>query len=599
LIAVGMPNLTYRLDKDQAWVEQSGGSLPNLAGGAGSADRGQRFGTGRGGQRMPDVSALLDRQQFDLLTRSPDEHLLILGGAGCGKTTVALHRVAALNARAPKRFPAERMMVVVPDRGLVRLSRKILRALGLEKVKVTTYDDWIISLARHWLKSLPNRICLETPARISRFKRHPAMLEIFDSLERLRWLGFQQQAEKSLHFVGEIAEIFAQSNGRDLSSRLEDARRRCSAVVNHSAPDLRIQQQKTIDASFASMKKQLLNVDLDRRALYSDRALLMRAVSMSDGALTEGMVDEILRHSRTQFSEPDDHRHLAPVGDEAIISLDGVDVVNEESQGVEGTVDIEDCSLMFRLLKHYTGSVDASDSRLPEFEHLVIDEAQELSPLELRMLGDCLSTEGSVTIAGDAAQQSDPTTTFVTWEHVLRELDIGDVSATQLRTNYRSPRPIAEYAHQILGPIAPAEMPRALRDGSPVVESQCSDFGHLAMILTETLEDLCLREPEASVAIICRDYESAAQIFTIVKDLDGVRFIRDGDFEFEAGIDVAEVSQVKGLEFDYVIIPDGDINNYPDLPEARRLLHVAATRAMHQLWVLCVGRASPILSGKK
>jgi len=55
------------------------------------------------------------------------------------------------------------------------------------------------------------------------------------------------------------------------------------------------------------------------------------------------------------------------------------------------------------------------------------------------------------------------------------------------------------------------------------------------------------------------------------------------------------VSQVKGLEFDVVVIPDATPRRYPDQPDARRKLHVACTRAIHQLWVMAVGRFSPIV----
>jgi DNA helicase-2/ATP-dependent DNA helicase PcrA len=595
LIAIGLPQTGFRVDQNGIWQEQAAAALPRLSGGEGAADRGQRFGTGRGGQRMPDVSALLDRQQFELLTRSDDEHLLILGGAGCGKTTVALHRLAALSARQPKRFSQDRMMVIVPDTGLVRLSRKILKTLGLDRVRVSTYDEWITQLARNWLKSLPNRICQETPARVSRFKRHPAMLELFSALADRRWQIFTDQAEKELGFWSDIREIFERSSGQNLAHRMQSINRMLLNRSKSASSEEATRNHRAVEKLFGSMHRQLLNLDTDRRALYSDREILMRAVQMSDGVLNESMVDEVLRHARQQFQDPDSSARMAGIGEEAIVSLDGVDVATEESIGVESTVDIEDCSLMFRLLKFYTGSVCPDEARFPSFSHVVIDEAQELSPLELRMLGDCLAEDGSVTIAGDAAQQSDPTTTFVTWEHVLRELDIGEVQASQLMTNYRSPRPIAEYAHKILGKLAPENMPRALRDGVPVFESQFSDLGHVAMILTDALEDLCFREPDASIAIICRDDESAVEIYGALRELSDVRLVRDGEFSFDPGIDVTEVSHVKGLEFDYVVIPDADINNYPDLPDARRLLHVGATRAMHQLWVMTKGRPSPIL----
>jgi DNA helicase IV len=61
-------------------------------------------------------------------------------------------------------------------------------------------------------------------------------------------------------------------------------------------------------------------------------------------------------------------------------------------------------------------------------------------------------------------------------------------------------------------------------------------------------------------------------------------------------VDVSDVESVKGLEFDYVIVPDASARNYPATEEARRRLHVAVTRAAHQLWIAAVGTPSPLLA---
>ena len=74
-----------------------------------------------------------------------------------------------------------------------------------------------------------------------------------------------------------------------------------------------------------------------------------------------------------------------------------------------------------------------------------------------------------------------------------------------------------------------------------------------------------------------------------------MRLVVDGEFSFKPGIDITDVAQIKGLEFDYVIIPDANVASYPDTPVARRALHIAVTRAVHQLWVLAIGRPSEIL----
>ena len=71
--------------------------------------------------------------------------------------------------------------------------------------------------------------------------------------------------------------------------------------------------------------------------------------------------------------------------------------------------------------------------------------------------------------------------------------------------------------------------------------------------------------------------------------------VEGGEFSFQPGIDLTYAARVKGLEFDYVIVPDAGAAAWPDTPESRRLMHLAASRAIHQLWIISIGQASPIL----
>jgi DNA helicase-2/ATP-dependent DNA helicase PcrA len=115
------------------------------------------------------------------------------------------------------------------------------------------------------------------------------------------------------------------------------------------------------------------------------------------------------------------------------------------------------------------------------------------------------------------------------------------------------------------------------------------------LTLADTLSDLMVAEPLASVAVITRTAEHSLRIFKMLSDVPKARIVEDGAFDFRPGVDVVEVSQVKGLEFDYVVIPDATPNAYPDTPEARRLFHVACTRTIHQLWVMSIALMSPIV----
>ena len=185
----------WMLNEAGQWTGDRQSLMPDLQGGEGQASRGQASGpgTGQGGRPAPEVAALLDRDQYRLLSEDDGEPLLILGGAGCGKTTVALHRLASLNYKEPGRFAPKKMLVVVPEEGLRRLSSRILGGLGIGAAPVTTFAAWAARQAWFCLGGLPKKVCQDTPGDVVRIKRHPAFLEAFALLARDRAAGIASQ----------------------------------------------------------------------------------------------------------------------------------------------------------------------------------------------------------------------------------------------------------------------------------------------------------------------------------------------------------------------------------------------------------------------
>lgn len=114
----------------------------------------------------------------------------------------------------------------------------------------------------------------------------------------------------------------------------------------------------------------------------------------------------------------------------------------------------------------------------------------------------------------------------------------------------------------------------------------------------DALRELALAEPLASVAVLTPSSDASVRTYEALRrgGLDQLRLVVDQDFSFTQGVEVTEIEQVKGLEFDYVVLVDVTATQYPDLPRARRRLHVGATRAIHQLWLTSVGTPSPLLA---
>jgi DNA helicase-2/ATP-dependent DNA helicase PcrA len=169
-----------------------------------------------------------------------------------------------------------------------------------------------------------------------------------------------------------------------------------------------------------------------------------------------------------------------------------------------------------------------------------------------------------------------------------------------LKLAYRSTAPVMRFAQRVLGPLLPADAGDIqARPGAEVSLHAFDGMGEAVAFVSDALRSLIGREPSASVALLTRHSGQADAWYAALAraEVPSLRRVRRQDFQFAPGVDVTEVGQVKGLEFDYVILLDVNDSSYPDSIEARHLLHIGATRATHQLWLVTTGTGSPLLVG--
>ncbi len=588
LVAIRTAGGHLRRGAGGAWWREDEDAAPELAGGARGPLAQQIIGTGRSGRREPVVSALLDEHQYAALERDDERPLLVVGGAGCGKTTVALHRLAALHYRDPQRYPTDRMLVVVPEEGLARLTRSLLDELQMGGVEVATFDRWIERQARTLFRGLPSRLAPHVPLAISRFKRHPAMRVALRRLADQLGATMARHLDERLAARGRLETAYALREDATPLARLNGAMR------EHRRGKPKLERQK-IRAIFRSEQKRFLRISADRELLLLDRELLGAAADASGGELDREDAELVVERSVAQLSRRTEER-FAHVDEDRLQALDGRALDDGTPSEIAGTLDPEDYVLLLQLHRYKTGDLFTPHGQLSRYRHLVIDEAQDLAPLELDLLGKTLAGDGTMTVAGDPAQQIDATVAFGGWDGVLDALAIRDAEPIELHTTYRSTRQIAEFAHGVLGPLAPEGAPRAVTDGAPVLFTAAGTPFGAAATVAGGLAELMRREPRACVAVIARTRDEARRMYDALSHTPRVRLVLAGEFSFRPGVDVTTVAQVKGLEFDYVVVPDAAAHVYPDEPAARRQLHVAASRAIHQLWIVAPGRASALVS---
>ena len=609
-----------------------------LTGGAGSAIRAEqhhrpgKLGIGTDGgddKHLREITALIDPRQFDLITRSDAGLVVIQGGAGSGKTTIGLHRLAYLAFQDARRFRPDKLLVIVFNDALARYVARVLPALGIEGVAIRTYEDWARRIRQSLYPRLPSKYREDTPSVVSRFKKHPLLLRLID--EHVAKLAEQltTRINDLSADAGEAGQMlragWLKGAARPLGHRLHAL---IAQVEGEAARSLPTNLRVGIERGCRALLKATRDVATTWAELLSDRSVLGDAVAkLAPGSFTSGELDRVVgwcsarsaeivgeietrreeraeqragdddggskKRGRKEEDEPERDEAEEDDDDEMRRGIDGFDIAEDAK------LDPEDDTLLLRLHQRLRGPLTRGKlSKDPiVYEHILVDEAQDLSPVELAVVLDTTSAAKSITLSGDVQQRLLMDNGFSDWKTVLGELSLSHVEIEPLRLSYRSTKPIIDFSRYVLGPLASSDAPVATREGAPVDLFTHGHTGDAVATLSEALRDLMQSEPQASVAVITRYPEQADLYFGGLQraEVPYLRRVAEQDFSFKPGVDVTDVRQVKGLEFDYVVIVEASESSYPDDDEARHLLHIAATRAAHQLWLFVVGRASPLL----
>jgi DNA helicase-2/ATP-dependent DNA helicase PcrA len=267
-------------------------------------------------------------------------------------------------------------------------------------------------------------------------------------------------------------------------------------------------------------------------------------------------------------------------------------------QSVQAEIDPEDDALLLRAWQLRIGPLPARPGRPLRYRHIAVDEVQDFSPLEVQVLLGCLDEHESLTLAGDTQQHTVTDSGFTSWARFFKSLGLEGTEVNTLEVNYRCSQEIATFAAGVLGDLREDDRaPLTTRSGPAVELFRFTDHGACVAFLADALKELLAHERFASVAVLTPSRELSAIYHRglLTGEVPRLRRVENQDFTFAPGVEVTEIGQAKGLEFDYVILVEVSSAHFPDTPAARRLMHVAATRAVHQLWLTSVATPSPLV----
>ncbi|MFC8490481.1 HelD family protein [Streptomyces sp. NPDC057235] len=499
---------------------------------------------------MRDIVATIQPEQDEIVRSDLSGSVCVQGGPGTGKTAVGLHRVAYLLYAHRERLARTGTLVIGPNRSFLQYIEQVLPALGELEVRQATVDDLVAHVEVRGTDAAATAV-VKGDARMAEVLRRAVRSHVRLPREPLMVVRGSRRWRVPAY---EIEEMVRELLDRDI--RYGAAREALPQRIAHAvlvrmeqageAPDDRVQNAVARNAAVKAVVKECWPpVDPAKLVLrlLGDAEFL---AEHAEGVLTEDERKLLL------WEKPGRSVRTAKWS-----AADAV-LVDEAKDLVERT--------------HSLG-------------HVVLDEAQDLSPMQYRAVGRRCTT-GSATVLGDLAQGTTPWATE-SWAQALGHLGKPEAVVEELTAGFRVPREVIAYASRLLPHMSPGLAP---------VESVRENPGSLAVRHAAAPEDLdaavvaaCAEAlgHEGSIGLIAAD----ARIAPLAEALAaaGLPHLSPGEeTTAESRLTLVPASLAKGLEYDYVVLdePAAVVDGEPDERTGLRRLYVALTRAVSGLTVV-------------
>ncbi|WP_249713939.1 HelD family protein [Rhizomonospora bruguierae] len=489
---------------------------------------------------MRDIVATIQPEQDELVRAELDRSICVQGAPGTGKTAVGLHRAAYLLYLHRERLRRSGVLVVGPNRAFLRYISAVLPALGEVEVAQTTVDELV---ARVPVRAAdpPAAAAVKHDARMATvvaravqgYGGQPANpIEVPDGAYRWR-IG----VEPLRRLVAEVrAEGLPYATGRErVRARIGALLQRQAEVRSGESPGepwlRRMCRSKPVTALLDEVWPPLTPENVIYGLLSDPEAL---------GAAADGLLTA---------HEQDLVRWAKPARSPKATRWTAADQV---------------------LLDEAAGLIE----RPAGFGHVVVDEAQDLSPMQCRALARRCE-HGSVTLLGDLAQGTAPWAA-TSWAETLGHLGKPDAAVVPLTVGFRVPAAVVALANRLL-PALGTDVPpaRSLRGDGDLRVLPVADLASAAV--AEVRAALAY---DGSIAVVCADPDADR-----LRSALAAAGIEAGDADGETRVSVVPASLVKGLEYDHVVAVE-PARIVAAEPRGLHRLYVVLTRAVSRLSVL-------------
>ena len=538
---------------------------------------------------LGEIVATIQKEQNEIIRRSPYHNIIVQGVAGSGKTTVAMHRISFILYNYAERFRPEDFYIVGSNRILLNYITGVLPDLDVYGVRQMTMEQLFVRLLYEDWDDKKYRIKKGVTNSLHGMRKEEAAW--FEDLKRFcNDLERQSISTESIYlnpkqFVEGIENgkngVYDRSAGNEPLIQLVDG----EAVKRYLSqnPNVSIQSKINMlnDRLIIKIKDEFLGKGI--KYTEEERKAILRAYrNRYGGKVWKNSTYQLYREFLLKQKKKYDNVELPEKERE-------VKRVNAELPDNE--FDVYDLAALAYIYKR-TKETEV----ISEAHHIVIDEAQDFGMMIYHCLHACING-CTYTVMGDVSQNIHFGVGLNDWEP-LRNLILTDSMDhfDILKKSYRNTVEISNFATKILrhGRFYSYPVEPIIRHGSEVHVRPVSEgtlYGEAA--------DICRdwqKRGLATIAVICRDSIRAKVIAQSMAPLIDIMETDLEKAEFGNGIMVLPVEYTKGLEFDAVLILNPTREEYPVDDGHAKLLYVAATRALHELYILHTGNLTGLIA---
>ena len=516
--------------------------------------------SGNATDKMKNIVASIQKEQNDIIRSDDSKVLFIQGAAGSGKTSIALHRSAYLLYKHRKNLSAENILIFSPNEVFAEYISDVLPELGESNIRQTTFELYSKRfLPTNYLYESKNDhldYIYSNIIDLNEFKKRTKAMEYKNTLQFMDVLN---------SFTLDIPRLI--TNVKPI-------------VIEGS----QIVSKKSVENKFFERFKDIpfLNrIDVIKQSLFSQ--VENKYLSSKDNSHFDYVEDK-----KTFYDYCKNQVDIQV--DSMVDTLDNVAIYKLLWDNIEKYTDLDLTDIKEITLSSLNNNEVKYEDITPiiyiraalegfrtygNMKHVLVDECQDYSPLFYEIVKKSFPN-ASLTIMGDLNQRIDKHSNVKSRDAITNVFN--DIKTVVLTKSYRSTANITNFTKDILDTHEPIEAVDRIGE-NPTIYLVNNNLNERISEKIIEMQNKCYK----SIAIICKNKENCEKLYSSLKSIGtDVNLIVSDKCEFKIGINIISSYIAKGLEFDGVILADGE--NYLS-NEDKHLFYTACTRALHELHI--------------